>query len=100
MHLKPGQIVDVEISKGNKKQGFVIGRDAEYIYVEFFEEGDIKTTLDKIIPTSHILQSCRWCNGTGSYREHISDSGLPCPDCGGTGHVVVDMKGEGNTDET
>lgn len=99
MQIKSGQIVDVEVSKDDKKQGYVIGRDSEYIYVEFFEGGDIKTTLDKIKPTNYILQPCHWCSGTGTYREHISDSGLPCPDCGGRGHVVVDMNGEGDASE-
>ncbi|WP_144537037.1 hypothetical protein [Bacillus thuringiensis] len=99
MQIKAGQIVDVEVSTDDKKKGFVIGRDAEYIYVEFFEEGDIKTTLDKIIPTNYILQSCHWCSGTGTYREDVSDSGLPCPDCSGKGRVVVDMKTEGDVGE-
>lgn len=99
MQIKAGQIVDVVIAEDEKKRGFVIGWDAEWIYVEFFEEDDIKTTLDKIIPTNYILQSCHWCSGTGTYREHVSDSRLPCPDCSGKGRVVVDMKVEGDVGE-
>lgn len=99
MQIKAGQIVDVVIAENEKKQGFVIGWDVEWVYVEFFEEDDIKTTLDKIIPTNYILQSCHWCSGTGTYREHVSDSGLSCSDCRGTGRVVAGMKVEGAVGE-
>ncbi|MFQ3543483.1 hypothetical protein Q7A53_05305 [Halobacillus rhizosphaerae] len=32
-----------------------------------------------------LFANCKWCNGSGTERAHINDTGYPCPDCEGTG---------------
>lgn len=31
------------------------------------------------------LPDCKWCDGSGHYREHEFDTGYTCPDCLRTG---------------
>lgn len=31
------------------------------------------------------LSDCKWCDGSGHYRDHEFDTGYTCPDCIGTG---------------
>lgn len=38
---------------------------------------------------------CRWCNGSGTYREHYNDSGYGCPDCYGSGKVGWEFNSKG-----
>ncbi|WP_143812912.1 hypothetical protein [Paenibacillus sp. XY044] len=51
-----------------------------------------KAISEGYLPTAEELRwsnlpDCRWCNGSGTYREHPSDSGYGCSDCAGTGKV-------------
>lgn len=31
------------------------------------------------------LQDCKWCDGSGTIREQMYDTGYSCPDCEGKG---------------